>query len=83
MGDELWRRGALELAGMIAAREVSSVEVVSAHLQRIDEVNPALNAIVRRLDVEALVFAPGAVSYRGPGVGADGQLDADAVGGVR
>jgi amidase len=60
MGDELWRRGALELAGMIAAREVSSVEVVSAHLQRIDEVNPALNAIVRRLDVEALAAAEAA-----------------------
>ncbi|MEZ5251142.1 MAG: hypothetical protein R2713_18560 [Ilumatobacteraceae bacterium] len=44
MADELWRRGALELAGMIA-RKVSSEEVVRAHLARIDEVNPKLNAV--------------------------------------
>jgi amidase len=50
---ELWRHGALELAGMIARREVSSREVVEAHLARIDEVNPRLNAVVRRLDDEA------------------------------
>lgn len=50
MGNELWSKGALELAEMIARREVSSVEVVEAHLARIDAVNPALNAIVRRLD---------------------------------
>ena len=54
MGNELWRRGALELAGMIARGEVSSVEVVEAHLARIDEVNPKLNAVVRRLDDTAL-----------------------------
>ncbi|TPW16022.1 MAG: putative amidase, partial [Acidimicrobiaceae bacterium] len=53
MTTELWRRGAIELAGMIARREVSSAEVIEAHLQRIDAVNPALNAIVRVLDVEA------------------------------
>ena len=57
MSDELWRRGALELAGMIARKEVSSREVVEAHLARIDAVNPHLNAIVRRLDVEALAAA--------------------------
>jgi len=57
MTDELWRRGALELAGMIARKEVSSREVVTAHLARVDEVNPYLNAIVRRLDVEALAAA--------------------------
>ena len=54
MSDELWRRGALELAGMVARREVSSRQVVQAHLDRIDEVNSAVNAVVRRLDAEAL-----------------------------
>jgi amidase len=53
MGDELWSKGALELAELIAKREVSSVEVIDAHLARIDAVNPALNAIVRRLDDSA------------------------------
>lgn len=57
MGNELWRKGARELAEMIAGREVSSTEVVQAHLDRIDEVNPALNAIVRRLDEQALAAA--------------------------
>jgi amidase len=53
MANELWTKGALELAEMIARREVSSVEVIDAHLARIDDVNPALNAIVRRLDDDA------------------------------
>ena len=34
--DALWRRGAGDLARLIADREVSSVEVVSAHLERIE-----------------------------------------------
>jgi amidase len=57
MSDELWRKGALELAGLIARREITSTEVVQAHLARIDEVNPALNAVVRRLDESALAAA--------------------------
>ena len=60
MSNELWRKGALELAGMIARKEVSSREVVAAHLARIDEVNPRLNAIVRRLDDSALAAADAA-----------------------
>ena len=60
MSNELWRKGALELAGLIARREVSSREVVAAHLARIDEVNPYLNAIVRRMDSEALAAADAA-----------------------
>lgn len=60
MSNELWRKGALELAGMIARKEVSSREVVSAHLARIDEVNPHLNAIVRRWDDTALADADAA-----------------------
>ena len=50
---ELWRRTAGELAGMIARGEVSSAEVVEAHLARIAEVNPRLNAVVRVLADEA------------------------------
>ena len=50
MGNELWRFGALELGAMIATGEVSSVQVVEALIDRIDEVNPHLNAVVRRMD---------------------------------
>lgn len=60
MSNELWRKGALELAGMIARKEVSSREVVAAHLARIDEVNPHLNAVVRRWDDESLAAADAA-----------------------
>jgi amidase len=47
---DLWTRGAGELAAMIAARETTSVEIVTAHLKRIDELNPALNAYTAIFD---------------------------------
>lgn len=50
---EIWRLSATELAQRIAQRQLSSVEVVDAHLARIEAVNPALNAIVRVLADEA------------------------------
>jgi amidase len=53
----LWKCSALELAHLIAQREVSSAEVVDAHLARIDAVNPGLNAIVRVLGDEARATA--------------------------
>jgi amidase len=57
MADELWRTGAGELARMIRAREVSSREVVQAHLDRIDAVNGSVNAITVVLADEALAAA--------------------------
>lgn len=57
---ELWQLGALELAAMIRSREVSSREVIAAHLARVDAVNPQLNAIVGRLDDEAITAADAA-----------------------
>jgi amidase len=50
---ELWRRSAGELARMIAGAEVSSAEVIEAHLARIEAVNPKLNAVVRVLADDA------------------------------
>src|SRR6476660_2217140 len=50
---ELWQLSASELAQRMARRQLSSVEAVDAHLARIDEVNPALNALVRVLADEA------------------------------
>ena len=49
----LWERSAGELAQAIARRELSSREVVGAHLERIAEVNPRLNAVVQVLADEA------------------------------
>lgn len=57
MARELWSRSALELASNIASKEVSSVEVVQAHLDRIAEVNPTINAVVKVLADSALAAA--------------------------
>lgn len=46
LAEELTTKTATELADLIRSRAVSSVEVVEAHLQRIEQVNPYLNAIV-------------------------------------
>ena len=50
---ELCTRPAIELARAIAARELSAVEVMEAHLARIDRINPTVNAIVTLLPDEA------------------------------
>jgi len=44
--DDLCFRPATELAAMLRAREVSARELLDAHLERIDRLNPAVNAIV-------------------------------------
>jgi amidase len=51
--NEIWQLSATDLARHIASRQLSSVEVVDAHLARIDAVNPALNAVVRVLADQA------------------------------
>ena len=38
-------RSAIELAGMVRLGEVSASELVRASLERIEELNPALNAV--------------------------------------
>ena len=67
MTEELWRRGAVELAGMIAEGSVSAREVVDAHLERIEAVNPHLNAIAVVLAEEARAAADAADSNPGSG----------------
>ena len=55
--NELCTKGAVELAAMISSREVTSAEVVDAHLARIEEVNPDLNAVTVTLADEARAAA--------------------------
>ena len=57
---ELWRHTAGELAAMIRNGEVSSREVVQAHLDRIEEVNPVVNAVTVPLIDSALEAADAA-----------------------
>lgn len=49
----LWQRDAVELSHLIRTRQVSSREVIDAHLERIEAVNPMLNAVVFSLAAEA------------------------------
>ena len=44
--EDLTAKSATELAAQIRTRRISAVEVVEAHLKRIEQVNPSLNAIV-------------------------------------
>lgn len=57
---ELWRMSATELAEAIRTRQASSVEVVEAHLRRIEAVNPWINAVVLVLGEQALEAAKAA-----------------------
>ena len=57
---ELWRFGATSLAEVIRSKKASSREVVAAHLARMDQVNPKLNAIVNVLAEEGLRAADAA-----------------------
>lgn len=44
----------LSMAKMIRAREISSAELIAAHLERIQQVNPAINAVTDLLAASAL-----------------------------
>ena len=46
MSDELTNKSATELVALISSRAISPVEVVEAHLCRIESDNPSLNAVV-------------------------------------
>src|SRR6516164_2072655 len=49
----IWRLSAHSLAEMIARGELSAAESVEAHIARIEEVNPKLNAVVSTRYAEA------------------------------
>jgi amidase len=53
----LWAHGAVQLAALVRSRAASSREIVQAHLDRIAEVNPAVNAVTTVLAESALAAA--------------------------
>lgn len=71
MTDELWRCSATGLASAIATKKVSCREVISAHLQRIDAINPRLNALTAIFHEQAQAAATQAdqAISRGAGIG--------------
>ena len=58
---------AVELAALIARGDASSTEVVEAHIERIERVNPALNAVVVKRYDEARAEARQADRHRAGG----------------
>lgn len=63
MDSEIFYQDAVKLAQLIRQREISPVEVVQAHLDRIEAVNPRINAVVTIADgaMEAARAAEAAV----------------------
>ena len=59
--DDLMFRDAVELAAMVRSGEVSSRELVELSLQRIEELNPSLNAFVE-IDAEGALAAAESVA---------------------
>ncbi|HZX41018.1 MAG TPA: amidase family protein, partial [Myxococcaceae bacterium] len=57
---ELWRMSVAELAQAIRSKQASSREVVEAHLQRIEAVNPSVNAVTVTLGEQAVEAAKAA-----------------------
>jgi amidase len=90
VSEELCFRPATELAALVRTREVSARELLDAHLDRIDRLNPSLNAIVT-LDFEgarAAADAADAALAAGDAVGPLHGLpvahkDTHATGGMR
>ncbi|MDI2029155.1 amidase [Saccharopolyspora sp. TS4A08] len=63
MSDSLCQRTATELAALLRAREVSAREVMRAHLDRIERLNPKVNAVVS-LDPEGALAGAAAADER-------------------
>ena len=68
---DIWQWSAVETARAVAAKQVSAVEVASAHLARKAEANPAINAVVVDLADQALdaARAADAAQARGEALG--------------
>lgn len=43
----IWEMTAREIASAVPSKELSAGEVTSAHLARLDDVNPKINAVVQ------------------------------------
>jgi len=53
----LWSLTASQISQLITSREVSAVEVTKSALDRLDQVNPSINAVVKEMPDEALAMA--------------------------
>jgi amidase len=67
MTNDLWQLDATELARLIRLGQVSSREAMQSCLSRLHAVNPAINAVVRVLEEEALTAAAAADEVQAQG----------------
>jgi len=51
---ELWKLPGYEISKLVRSKQISAVEVTKAHLDRLNEVNPKLNAVVQEMPEEAI-----------------------------
>jgi amidase len=72
-GSDILAMTAVDLAAAIRRRDLSSREVMAAHLARVDALNPKFNAIVSRVDADQLLREAAALDedaakgmFRGP-----------------
>jgi|GEM_PF-1969618 len=54
---QLWQLQATELAGLVRSREISAREAVQAALDRLNDVNDTINAVVDHRPADALIAA--------------------------
>ena len=54
---ELWRKSASQIAALVLKKEITAVEVIQQTLQRLNSVNPKINAVVEEMPEEALIAA--------------------------
>ena len=54
---KLWRLSAVEIARGVADKDFTAAEVTSQSLERLDRVNPKINAVVKSLPEEAMAAA--------------------------
>lgn len=52
--NKIWQMTASEIASEVRAKKMSATEVASAHLERLEEVNPKINAVVQDCREDAL-----------------------------
>src|SRR5262245_37127391 len=68
-GSELWYSSAVDLGARLRKKEISARDVMAAHLARIEQVNPRVNAIVTLVAERAMADAARAdeaIVKRGP-----------------
>jgi amidase len=51
---KLWELSASEIVTDIKNRKISAYEVTKAHLDRLEQINPKINAVVQEMPEEAL-----------------------------